>query len=188
MTCVSKKKFFSRSHKFTAYKRRNFTLLELIVVLMVGALLLGLVVGRIGKLPAFASLDRTAHDIERLMSYASWLSLRHGREIKVNIGIETGQIEIISDLREPGKEDGYTNFVADKSLADKYMKLSVPEYVKLTAPALEPDEDVVFCCYPDGTASSPELFMTLGKHALKLWMSPLTGMIMRKEVPTDEAR
>lgn len=168
-------------------RRHNFTVLELIIVLMIGALLTGLVVSRVGKIPAFASLDRTANDVEKLMSYASYLALLRGSETHVTINPESRTFNIAVVKTQDEQDSEYAG-QQDSMLSNKYMKLTLPDYVKINIPSAMQEETSTCYFNPDGTASGPEFYVILGKHAVKLWISPLTGMIMKSEASLNDAQ
>ncbi len=171
-----------------APRRHNFTVLELIIVLMIGALLTGLVVSRVGKLPAFASLDRNANDVEKLLSYAAYLALLRGSETRVTIKPEsrTFNIAVVKTQEEQDSDD--MGQQQSSLLANKYMKLTLPNSIKISVPSADIEGTSTCYFYPDGTASGPGFYMTLGKHAVKMWISPLTGMIMKSEASINDVQ
>ncbi len=144
--------------------KNYFTLLELICVLAISVLVVGVVVGRVGKTPTFISLKNTALKIQRVLSEASNQALVNG--VKVTIKYDNRKFY-------PTAKD---NSKAFSTASDKYLKYTLPESVEIDFPYENEDENILFTFYPDGSASSPEIKLNQKTHSITLKTSKLTGV------------
>lgn len=143
-------------------KRSKFTLLELVCVIAISALLIGFVVGRIGKLPAFLTFKNALYQITELMDQASDRSEFTGE--KVVILYENGSFS---------PENKSLNRTGSR------LSFSIPSFIRVYFK----DNNSLrkkFIFFPDGTAVGPEMFFSYKGHEAKLTISSLTGMPILK--------
>ena len=146
----------------TRIKPKAFTLLELICVMAISALLIGLVVGRIGKVPAYLSFKNNLYQISGLMDEASnWAEL-NGKKIVIiyNDGQFYPQDERI---RRRGSN----------------LNLQLPSFIDISfnnrTPVLKQ-----FVFFPDGSSSGPDMTFSYKGHTATIKLSKLTGMPILK--------
>ena len=144
--------------------KNYFTLLELICVLAISVLVVGIVVGRVGKTPNFISLKNCALKIQRVLTEASNQALMSG--IKVIIQYNDRKFQPVS------RGDSKTF----SAVSDKYLTYSLPESVGIDFPHLDKDQNIIFTFYPDGSASSPIIKLDQKEHFIILKTSKLTGI------------
>ncbi len=146
------------------YKNSNkFTLLELVCVLTISLLVIGIVIGRVGKTPAFISLDNCVNRIQGVLSEASNQAVINGK--KITILYSKGQF-----FPENNK------YSSSSSFSKKYLTYTLPEKVEINFPKLEDNENISFIFFPDGSASAPEIHINYKKHSAIIKISKLTGI------------
>ena len=144
--------------------KNSFTLLELICVLTISLVVIGIVVGRIGKTPAFISINTCANRIQGVLSEAS------------NQAVINGKKTIIQYKNRQFRPKINKSFVKSSSYK-KYITYTVPEAVTVNFPNLEDDDNISFIFFPDGSAAAPEMQLNLKKHSATIKISKLTGMV-----------
>jgi len=143
-------------------KLKAFTLLELICVMAISALLIGLVIGRVGKVPAYLTFKNNLYQVSDLMDEASnWAEL-NGKKIVIiyNDGQFYPQDERIR--RRGSNLDFELPSFIDVSFND-------------TSPALKQ-----FVFFPDGSSSGPDMAFSYKGHSATFKLSKLTGMPILK--------
>ena len=171
-------------------KSRHFTLTELIAVIAIMLIVGGLVVGQFGRVPAFASLEKSAGEVERLFTYASYVAVMRGREVMIVYEQDAREFRMaeapaVTDEDEEEDANG-KNDLPRKYLQDKYGSLRLDAGLQVEFGSnTDKDKKIEFHCYPDGLASGPVITLSLNKHEIKLRISPLTGAVLREEVAHD---
>jgi hypothetical protein len=127
-------------------------------------LIIGIVIGRVGKTPAFISLDNCVNRVQQVLSEASSRAIINGKKI------------IIQYSNKQFSQKNNNNFKRNSTLR-KYTTYTVPEAITVDFPKLEDDENVFFMFFPDGSASAPEMNLNLKKHSATIKISKLTGMV-----------
>ncbi len=147
----------------TGIKKRNrFTLLELVCVIAISALLIGFVVGRIGKLPALLTFKNALYQITELMDQAANRSEFTGE--KVVILYENGDFS---------PEDKKLNRTGSR------LSYSIPSFIRVYFKDNNfPKKQFIF--FPDGTAVGPDMFFSYKGHEAKIIVSRLTGVPILK--------
>ncbi|MCF6175295.1 MAG: hypothetical protein L3J71_05980 [Victivallaceae bacterium] len=157
------------------YKKRYFSLLELIVVIAIIMLVAGITVSQVGRLPSFASLENNAFQVKALFIAAGLRATSTG----------TAQTITYSTTSHTFTLDEMT--VDDEAMPNKIIEFSLTNGAQATfyaindstIPAAETGNpgDATFTCFPDGLISGPDIELKLRKHRLKMHISPLTGAI-----------
>jgi len=152
--------------------RKGFTLIEFIAVVVIVAMAVGVVIGRVGKIPADLLIEQVAAQIEVLMREASNRSVMQGKVTSVEYDPDQRLFSVATDI------NGY----AERVIAENFTEYSLPDGVLIEAvdgvELLNGDGVAVFDYYPDGSGSGPALLVKLKAHTRKLEISPLTGMVL----------
>ncbi len=75
--------------------RRMFTLTELIVVIIIILVISGIAIGRVGKMPAFASLDSKGAEVCAFLRRCGMYATGSGREIRIACDVENRKLYVI---------------------------------------------------------------------------------------------
>jgi hypothetical protein len=152
--------------KCLIYKRikHYFTLLELVCVLAISLLIIGIVIGRVGKTPAFISLDNCVNGVQEVLSEASNQAVVNGKEIIVRY----------NNRQLFNKNNQY---LTKHSVLKNYIAYTIPETIAIEFPNLNEEDSALFIFYPDGSASAPTMLLHLRKHSVKIKISKLTGVV-----------
>ncbi len=127
-------------------------------------MVIGVVIGRVGKTPAFISLDNCVNKIQGVLSEASNQAVINGKKIIIQY-----------NNRRFSPEN--TKYLKTNSVFKKYITYTLPETVTVDFPNSEDDSNISFIFFPDGSASAPEMHLNLKKHSATVKISKLTGMI-----------
>ncbi|HCE42727.1 MAG TPA: type II secretion system protein GspH [Lentisphaeria bacterium] len=141
--------------------RSGFTLIELIAVLAIALLITGVVVVNVGRMPAFISLDNTAHRIQYLFSKAAMMAAAQGKVVNVSYSGNSFTID-----QADNSEAGIGLSAGGTAVSER-----IPESVELVFD----DEEPKYIFFPDGTGSGTAFKMTLKGHSCRIRISPLTG-------------
>ena len=139
--------------------KKSFTLLELICVLTISLLVIGVVISRVGKTPAFISLDNCLNNIQSVLSEASNQAMINGKEYAI--------------FYNNRKFSPKNNNISIK----KYVTYKLPEGVNINFTNFEEDDNISYIFFPDGSASGPEMKLSFKKHSAIIKISRLTGTI-----------
>lgn len=158
-------------------KIRPFTLIELTVVLVIMLLIAGIAVGRFGRLPKSATLDRTAREIESIFAVAERSAAVRGKKVTVKFLPEKNGFTI---LDESGGGTGYEK-ANREYLTENYRNLYLVPEMKIRFSGCEENIDgVIFVCTPDGMTTGPRMYLDLGGRKLNLKFSHLTGQLLKE--------
>lgn len=141
----------------TKYTRRNFTLLELICVMAISALLVGLIIGRVGKVPAYLSFKNALSNISNVLDEASNQSELTGKKVVI----------LYDDAELYPKNDELKRSVS-------YLSYKIPPFVDVSFNDNSPDNKQ-FVFFPDGSSSGPDMKFSFKGHIASLKLSKLTG-------------
>ncbi|MDD3118901.1 MAG: hypothetical protein PHQ27_06970, partial [Victivallales bacterium] len=83
-------------------RRHLFTLTELVIVMVIIILISGIVIGRIGKIPAFASLDKQGAEVASFLRRCSLYASGSGREIRVAADAANRKLYVIQYVDPAG--------------------------------------------------------------------------------------
>ncbi|MFA6568566.1 MAG: hypothetical protein WCS96_10165 [Victivallales bacterium] len=147
--------------------RNGFTLVELIAILAIVLLVTGVVVGNVGRIPVFLSLENTVHKIQYLFSRASIMAMAQGKSVTVSY--EPGQ-KVFSIGTEGSSADG--------EFGGKFLSEKIPEAVNVEFDS----ENPAYIFFPDGSGSGASFSVTLKGHAFRVRISGLTGMAIVEKV------
>ena len=123
----------------------------------ISTLLIGLVIGRIGKIPAYLSFRNALERIETVLNEAANQSKLTGNKIVILY-----------------KYDKF--YPEDMSLRKiKYLNYYLPEFLGIEFDDSKPDAER-FTFFSDGSASGPAMKIIYSEHIATIKTSKLTGM------------
>ena len=138
-----------------------FTLIELVALLAIVLLVTGVVVGNVGRIPTFISLENTVQKIQYLFSKASMMAMAQGKS--VNVSYEPGG-KVFSISASGSSGDG--------EFSGKFLSEKIPEAVNVEFDSETPS----YIFFPDGSGSGTSFTLTLKGHAFRIRISSLTGI------------
>ncbi len=144
-----------------------FTLIELVALLAIMILVTGVVVGNVGRIPAFLSLENTVQRIEYLFSKASMMAMAQGRNVTVSYQ-PGGKVFSISP----------SGSSSDGEFSGKFLSEKIPEAVNVEFDSEEPN----YIFFPDGSGFGTSFSLTLKGHTFRLRISSLTGVAIVEKV------
>ena len=146
----------------------GFTLIELVALLAIVLLVTGVVVGNVGRIPTFLSLESTVQKIQYLFSKASMMAVAQGRTVTVSY--EPGGKAF--SISPSGSSD-------DGGFSGKFLSEKIPEAVNVEFDSEEP----AYIFFPDGSGSGTSFSLTLKGHSFRIRISGLTGIaIVEKQL------
>jgi len=157
----------------------EFTLIEIVTVLAIVMIVSGIVLANL-KLPVFASLDETTKRVRRIFTEASTQTALQGKEIVVAYNLEKKEF-----LLYPAEDENKSNFsleaLSDKSNRGNPLHIQrIPANIEVDFPDYDED-DVKYRFFPDGSASGPELTLTLKERKIIVGISRLTGLAYSRD-------
>ena len=159
-------------------REQEFTLIEIVTVLAIVMIVSGIVLANL-KLPVFASLDNTARSIRLLFSEAQRQTSLQGREIRVIYSREKGELYLSRITDEDAAEQNIEQ--QDKKIKSEDI-CRIPEKIEVKFPEFEDTAgDIQYRFFPDGSASGPEMELTLDERTIIMGISHLTGIAYRRE-------
>lgn len=141
--------------------RAGFTLIELIALLAIVLLVTGVVVGNVGRIPVFLSLENTVHKVQYLFSKASMMAMAQGKSVTVSYAPE-GKVFCISSASSSEEAE----------FSGKFLSERIPEAVNIEFESENPS----YIFFPDGTGSGTSFSLTLKGHVYRIRISGLTGV------------
>ncbi len=139
----------------------GFTLIELVALLAIVLLVTGVVVGNVGRIPTFLSLESTVQKIQYLFSKASIMAMAQGRSVTVSYQ-PGGKVFSISP----------SGSSSDGEFSGKFLSEKIPEAVNVEFDSDEPS----YIFFPDGSGSGTSFSLTLKGHTFRVRISGLTGV------------
>ena len=140
----------------------GFTLLELLIVILIMAVVVGFSVPRFSRTFSYLQLQVFAYDVAKLLTYASKRAVARGEMLRIHFDVEGGRYWL-AHAQEASPEG------ESERIAGKFGRISsVPEAISLDPSAREvafyPDGRAVgtsieVAFYPDGRADRFEMFI-----------------------------
>ena len=189
----------------------NFTLMEVIVVLALILIIAGIVIPRIHGEPAYLVMSNTVNRINNVFLQAANESLAQGKNVVVTIKDRVVAIKEHKQAREDFNKS-LLKSVSSYNIPEN-VKLSIlrkdDEEVSDEDTMYSDDDDdeedeeddedeeidgeikadrdtAVYTFYPDGSADGPAVELELEGEKVILHISPLTGMVLVKDITEDE--
>ncbi len=130
----------------------GFTLLELLIVILIMAVVVGFSVPRFSRTFSYLQLQVFAYDVAKLLTYASKRAVARGEMLRIHFDVEGGRYWL-AHAQEALPEG------ESERVAGKFGRISsVPEAISLDPSARE----VTF--YPDGRADRFEMFIVSNRQ------------------------
>lgn len=145
--------------------RRNFTLIEIIVVMMIFALVIGIAVTSMRKIPALVSLKGVVSDLKQQCAEARRTASCQRRNLTIWYDPETGCIH--SEEAEILLPDDLIVRIGQTNIRE------------------ESEKRDLFVFFPDGSGQNQRLELTLGADSIAVILSPLTGRIYSTDGETN---
>ena len=156
-------------------RKRNYTMIELVAVIVIAGMVSTVVILQFRKLPAFISLESKVNEFSKVLAQA--------RNNAACCGVNTS---IVFDA------ENHRVFMAQGNNEDKSssIEMFLPEEIKLSLNKEEmelDDEDLtLFKFYPDGTGGGNDVYLELRKHKFKISISPLSGSVVIEELSNEK--
>lgn len=136
--------------------RRNFTLIEIIAVMMIFALVIGIAVSSMRKIPALVSLQQVVNELKQQCAEARQTASCQHRNVSIWYNPE-GYIS--SEERDILLPDGLIIRIGQDDIRQKEEKRDL------------------FVFFPDGSGQDQKLELVLDTDVITVTISPLTGRI-----------
>lgn len=143
-------------------------MIELMVVMAIILLISSVAVSRLGKMPSFASQEKTVLEIERFFAQASRVAAIRGKSLFVDYHPQERYFQL--------NDSAVNDFSGNRDyLAAQTYRYELPEGMTL------PFEEITsFTCHPSGIVSGPDIRLLADERVMVLKFSPLTGQILRR--------
>lgn len=159
--------------KKSSLQKHSFTLIELSVVIAIILLISGVAVYAVARIPAGVIMGSNVAKIESLMVTAQAQSSLQGVQKTLNYFDEEKKFVI----EGVGSKQGGTGDSAGNSFTlDEKMNIEFPDFE---------GEEVQYNFFPDGSASGPDMMLSIKGHKRLISVSPLTGIVFVKDL-SDE--
>jgi Tfp pilus assembly protein FimT len=150
-------------------KRYNYTLIELIAVIIIAGMLSTIVVSQFRKLPAFISLESKVSELKKVLALARNNAACSGVNTRIVFDAENRRIFM------PGKSSNPIEMLLPKEVKILINDEEVEE-------VSEEEEIILFKFYPDGSGDGSSVSLELKKHKFKISISPLSGSVSAEEI------
>ena len=159
----------------------GFTLLELLIVLAVAALVMAIVVPRIGRLPSGLVVEKACGDLENAIYHAARRARVTGHPTRLVFDLE-GKKATVEDSGggatvAPPSSEATDTAAADKRGPDESLVHPLDEAIEWKAPEQDTEAAAkpAFVFYPNGEAAGVPLAFAVRGRALILDVDRLTG-------------
>lgn len=160
--------------------QQNFTLIELIFVISIMMLIVGLSLVSFVRMPAGVVLTNTTAKLEQLMVTAETQASLQGIQRNITFDTEKKIFYITAPKSDQENEEGQDSEQSLPALSSDN-SFVVTETVEIEFPDYE-EEIVEYRFFPDGSASGPDMLLTLEDHKRLIYLSPLTGVVTVTEL------
>jgi len=155
-------------------KKYNYTLIELVAVIVIAGMLSTVVISQFRKIPAFLSLESKVNEFRKILAQARNNAACRGVNTQIVFDAEKRRIFMPQAKTDEQNLSPIEIFLPDEiklSLNDEEM-----EEVD------EEEEIILFKFYPDGSGGGNSVYLKLRKHKFKISISPLSGSVLAEEV------
>ncbi len=140
---------------------RNFTLIEVLVVMMIFTLIVGIAVGAMRKIPALVSLRQVVSELKQQCAESRRTASGQRRNLTIWYDPETGCIH--SEEAEILLPDDLAIRIGQTDIRQENKKHDL------------------FVLFPDGSGQNQRLELVLGSDSVIVTLSPLTGRIYSED-------
>jgi Tfp pilus assembly protein FimT len=155
--------------------RNPYTLIELVAVIVIAGMLSTFVVMRVGKLPAFISLESKVNEFSKILAQARNSAACQGINTTVVFDAENHRIFMPQGSNDEQKTSS--------------IEMSIPEEIKLSLNNEEIEAEgqntTLFKFYPDGSGGGNSVKLELKKHKFQISISPLSGSVIAEELNNE---
>ncbi len=165
--------------------RRRFTLIEILTVLAIVAVVLGVVLPRVTRIPKRLAVEGARTSFVSVLRECSVRAVASGRTIQARLDASgTGFVvtaapaekDALSDSKLPDGSSGEPEDAVPGLVVPNQSNYSLPSGVAWDDESLpDPDNPPVFTFYADGSASGPDLVYVVAKRRFLLAVDRLTG-------------
>jgi Tfp pilus assembly protein FimT len=153
--------------------KKNYTLIELVAVIVIAGMLSTVVIMQFRKLPTFISLESKVNEFSKILAQARNNAACRGINTTVVFDAENRRVFMPQESTDEQKLSP--------------IEMSLPEEIKLLQNDEEVDRDseenvALFKFYPDGTGGGNSIYLELRKHKFKISISPLSGSVIAEEI------
>jgi prepilin-type N-terminal cleavage/methylation domain-containing protein len=145
--------------------RRAFTLVEMMIVLLIGAMAAALVVPVVGRTPASVAINRTTVELQKAFATASRRSRATGETVTLKIDFANGAVRVEGGGPVRGDEGGE---------GEQVFETKLPGGVKWER---DQDDGATYTFLPDGRAYGPQPRFVLRKRQFDVVLDNLTGRV-----------
>lgn len=150
-------------------RQGGFTLLELLVVILIMAVMVGVAAPRFSRTFSRLQLQASAYDMAKLLTYASKRAVARGEMLRIHFDPQGRRYWLAKAQEAPPAGE-------PERVGSKFGRISsVPEAI-----SLEPSARAV-TFYPDGRADPFEMFMLDRQHGYRLTIDVWTGRVTVRE-------
>ncbi|QSH40063.1 prepilin-type N-terminal cleavage/methylation domain-containing protein [Lentisphaerota bacterium ZTH] len=159
--------------------RHNYTLVELIAVIVIVAIIATVGAVRLRRSPAFITIDKQVNTIKTLLAVSRNAATRLGHPVIVWL-----------DRKEHTLNATWAEFHG--KIKKPIAKIQLPQGFKLNFHRLDYDPNEgsqvanLFKLYPDGSGSGHDILLSLHRRRVLIRVSPLTGTIQTRELEDAE--
>lgn len=159
------------------FSRKRFTLIEMIIVIAIIMLITGVAITMLVRKPATVILANTSSQIEKVLTEASIQASLQGKQKIVNFDmgnktLSIGDFNPKDDFNLPPEESNQISVTSEN-------QVRLPQDVEVEFPDFN-EEQVFFSFFPDGSASGPDMRISLKGHIRLISVSHLTGIVKIK--------
>lgn len=144
---------------------RNFTLIEIVAVMMIFTLVIGIAVTAVRQIPDLAGIDQIIAELKQHCAEARRTASCQRRTVSVCYDPE--QHSIISEEGEIPLPEDMNIRIGNKSIRDETEKYDI------------------FVFFPDGSGQAQSIKIERGTDTSMVVLSPLTGRIFSKDGKED---
>lgn len=152
--------------------KKNYTLLELVAVIVIAGMLSVLVISQFRRLPAFISLESKVNEFSKVLAQARNNAACRGVNTTVVFDAEKRRIFMPQSSTDEQKLTPIEMFLSEEIKLLRNDEELEDESENLT----------LFKFYPDGTGGGNSVCLELRKHKFKINISPLSGSIIAEEI------
>lgn len=161
-----------------------FTLLEILIVMVIMTLALGLVLPRIGRLPAGLVFKQGVGEVRRAFRDASNRARATGATLRLTLNSDSNTLTLSEaappamKLPPPTSATPNTTTPGAAPVAKHFsgsMQYELPKGFEWALTAEQRQGTTCFEFFPNGEATGPTVELSTGKHKLQLDVDRLTG-------------
>ena len=156
--------------------KNNYTLLELVAVIVIAGMLSVLVISQFRRLPAFISLESKVNEFSKILAQARNNAACRGVNTTVVFNSEKRRIFMPQESNAEQKLSPIEMFLSEEIKLSRNDEEVEPETENLT----------LFKFYPDGTGGGNSICLELRKHKFKISISPLSGSVIAEEINEEK--